>query len=342
MSGERKRKVAGRPGSRLGCAARTAAKAGAAVAVAGLAGLVGFAAFASRRAERAVPPLGRFVTVDGQRLQYVDEGQASASGAPTLVLIHGLGGSVRNWTYGVVPALRETHRVVAIERPGSGHSTRPRGTPANVRAQAATLRRAIEALGIERPLLVGHSLGGAIALAMALDSPGAFAGLALLSPLTHPVDEAPSAFRALAVPSPLLRTLIAWTLAVPLTIRNRELTMKLLFGPERMPPDFPVAGGGFLGVRPKAFESASTDLVASATDLAGLAARYGELTLPVGVLYGTRDRILAHAVHGSPMATAVAGLDYEEIEGAGHMIPITQVERSVAFIRRMAARAAAG
>jgi pimeloyl-ACP methyl ester carboxylesterase len=108
-----------------------------------------------------------------------------------VVLIHGLGGQMRNFTHSLVGRLCGDFRVVAFDRPGSGYSTRSADAPAGVRAQAATLAKAIRALKLERPVIVGHSLGGAFALAIALDYPDCVGAVALISPATHPAPPAP-------------------------------------------------------------------------------------------------------------------------------------------------------
>src|SRR5690606_11676526 len=147
---------------------------------AALAGLLGDFAFVTarvaRQAERLVPPPGRFVTIDGHRIHYFDRRQ----GRP-IVFIHGLGGTQFHFLP-LFAALERDFRLVALDRPGSGYSTRVGLTPASPKQHAAFIARFIDELGLERPLLVGHSLGGAIALAVALDHPDKISGLALIAP----------------------------------------------------------------------------------------------------------------------------------------------------------------
>jgi pimeloyl-ACP methyl ester carboxylesterase len=81
--------------------------------------------------------------------------------------------------------------------------------------------------------------------------------------------------------------------------------------------------------------------VGTAAELGVMPSRYKDLTVPVGILYGTGDRILDPAVQGKGLAAKVTGADLELIEGDGHMIPITSADRAAAFIERMAQRAAA-
>jgi len=311
---------------------------GAALLLLGLtaAGLALFSARTARQVEQAVPPLGRFIEVDGVRIHYLDEGSG-----PPLLLIHGLAGQMRHFTYSLLDRLKGDYRVVILDRPGSGYSTRPPQASAAISAQARAIASFAKALGLERPLVVGHSLGGAIALSLALDHPEQVGGLALIAPATHPQEHVSPVFRALVIRSALLRWLVAWTFATPLSIRNGALALKIAFGPEPVPADFATRGGGLLTLRPRSFIGASRDLVAVVDDFDAMPARYQGLTVPVGILFGASDRILDPAAHGEALANKLPGADFELIEGGGHMIPMTAAERSAKFIARMAQRAAA-
>ena len=279
-----------------------------------------------------MPPQGRFIDIDGNRIHYLEVGAG-----PAILMVHGLGGQMRNFTYGLVDRLKHRCRVVVMERPGAGYSTRARGASARLTVQADVVAHLVQALRLERPLLVGHSLGGALALAVALRAPDLVGGLALLSPLTQPQDAVPSPFRTLWIGSPLVRRAVAWTLATPLAMRRSAVVLAELFGPEAVPADFVTRGGGMLGLRPKAFYSTSTDLMAISEDLPSLHARYATLDLPVGILFGSEDRILSADRHGSAMLGQVPRLFYEQLEGAGHMAPITRPDEVAEFIARVQA-----
>ena len=310
---------------------------GIAVALVGviLAGLVMFTAWTARRVEKALPPRGRFIDVDGARIHYLDKGSG-----PTLLLVHGLAGQMHNFTHSLLGKLMRDFRVVILDRPGSGYSTRPTEDWATISAQARVISRFCEVLGLERPLIVGHSLGGAIALALALNHPERVAGLALLAPVTHQPEQVPPPFDGMEIASPLLRRLIAWTLATPLSMVNRDRALTTLFGPQPVVEDFATRGGALLNLRPKSFIGASGDVMAARSELAEMPARYQDLTIPVGILYGTDDRILDPALHGKGLAAKVTGADLVFIVGGGHMILITSADQAAAFIARMAQRVA--
>jgi pimeloyl-ACP methyl ester carboxylesterase len=115
-----------------------------------------------------------YVTIDsGVRLHYLDWG---GDGQP-IILLHGLASSCRIWDF-TAPILAEQFRVVALDQRGHGLSDRPGSyTFVEVTADLAGL---IEALGLERPVIVGHSWGAGVALRFAADRPEITAGIALI------------------------------------------------------------------------------------------------------------------------------------------------------------------
>lgn len=114
--------------------------------------LWGLSAWMTRRIEARVPINGRFVEVDGERFHYVEEGKG-----PPLVMIHGLMGSSRNLTYALSGQLREHFRVITVDRPGSGYSSRHSGTAADLPGQARQIAAFINTLDLGKPLVLGHS-----------------------------------------------------------------------------------------------------------------------------------------------------------------------------------------
>jgi len=296
--------------------------------------LWGFSAWMTRRIEAAVPINGRFVEVDGERFHYVEEGKG-----PPLVMIHGLMGSSRNLTYALSGQLREHFRVITLDRPGSGYSTRRKGTAADLPAQARQIAAFINVLGLDKPLVLGHSLGGAISLALALDHPAAVSGLVLLAPLTHPQPTLPLVFWSLAVRPAWLRRWVAHTLTVPMGLLTRRSVVKGVFAPDTAPEDFATEGGGLLGMRPDNFYAASSEIALVNDFLPDMVKRYPQLTLPIGLIYGARDKVLDFRQHGQALADKVPGLKLQLVEGRGHMLPITATARVVEAVLNVAKRA---
>ncbi|MDB5705518.1 MAG: Beta-ketoadipate enol-lactone hydrolase [Sphingomonas bacterium] len=297
----------------------------AAAAAALIAGLAAFSHLAARRIERQVPVDGQFATIDGIRLHYTDRGHG-----PAIVMIHGLGGQMRNFGYALTDLLVADHRVILVDRPGSGYSAA--APSAAIPDQARLVTGLIDALDLEKPLVVGHSLGGAVALALALDHPAKVGGLALISPLTQVQEQVPAAFRGIAIGSPALRRAIAWTIATPLGMLSGRRGAIAVFAPEAAPDDFGTKGGGALVLRPGSFHAASTDLAAARASMPALVARYADLAVPVAILFGREDAILDPELHGAKIAGDVPRIELTLIPG-GHMIPVTAAETVADWIR---------
>jgi pimeloyl-ACP methyl ester carboxylesterase len=284
------------------------------------------------RAERLVPPAGRFIEVGGNRIHYVEAGE----GRP-IVFVHGLGGQLHHFRHPIFPLL-PGYRLIALDRPGSGYSVRARGATARLPEQARVVADFIKALGLERPLVVGHSLGGAVTLTLALNHPELVAGIVALAPLTHMEDEVRIEFRGLYIKSPLKRWLVAHTTAVPASLKYAPHALDFVFGPQKWPDDYIIEGGGMLGLRPGHFYATSSDIVAIEKDLGEIEKRYGEIAMPAALMFGAADRVLDHRRHGLALRDKIAGLDFELAEGQGHMLQFMAGERVAALIRRTAAR----
>lgn len=289
------------------------------------------------KAERLVPARGKFVEIDGNRIHYVEEGE----GRP-IVFVHGLGAQLHQFSHTLFERFGPGYRLIALDRPGSGYSVRASGASGRLPEQAEIIRRFIETLGLERPLVVGHSLGGAVALTLAVEHPDAISGIALLAPLTHLEAGVREEAGLLYIRSRLWRWIMAYTVAIPTSLRYARPTMEFIFAPQPVPADYMIHGGGWLGLRPTHFHATSTDFVAVEDDLGRIEQRYGEIAMPAGIFFGTTDRVIDMRIHGEPMKDRIGRLDFESVDGLGHMPQFAEPDRVIAFIKRIAERAFAG
>ncbi|MEA1942021.1 MAG: alpha/beta fold hydrolase [Pseudomonadota bacterium] len=289
-----------------------------------------FSATVAKKAAAAIPPRGHFTEVPGGRIHWVEQGEG-----PPLVLIHGLAGNLHNFGY-VMDRLAADYRVIAVDRPGCGWSERDGDGQARIPEQARMIADMLEKEGIEPAVLVGHSLGGAVSLTMALNHPERVRALALISALVRAPSQPAEAFAGIDIANPSVRRFVANTLAVPMSIRNGDKTLAFVFGPDAPPADFRTRGGGLLGLRPDAFYAAATDLQAVARDMDAITARIGEIALPVGLFYGTDDRILSAADQIAVLRQALPQADIETMEDRGHMPLVIEPDRIDAFVRRIA------
>jgi pimeloyl-ACP methyl ester carboxylesterase len=303
---------------------RTGALAGAAL----LGGAALFNHLRARRAEEANPPLGEFLTVDGVRLHYVEKGE----GAPIL-LLHGNGSMVEDWIVsGLFDRLAETNRVIAFDRPGFGHSERPRTRIWTPAAQAALLAEALRALRAEQPLVVGHSFGTQVAIAMALDEPDSVSGLVLLGGYFYPSVRADV---PLASPPaiPVVGDVMRYTISPLLGAATLPLVQAKIFEPAEVPArwteEFPLA----MTLRPSQIRSEAAEAALMIPGAAALSARIGELTLPVTIVSGDGDRIVDMEGQSQRLSEALPQSRFVEVPGAGHMVHQTAPDTVFEAIR---------
>ncbi len=289
----------------------------------------------ARSATRRVPQPGTLQPVVGGVMHYIDTGPRDAT---TLVLIHGLGAQLQHFTYGLVDKLKDEYRVIAVDRPGCGYSSLDDGDGASLADQARMIDEMLAKLGVERAVMVGHSMGGAVALRLALDFPERTSALALFGALTLTLEQTPDVLKGLEIKSSRMRRFLGATIAAPLGKLSTNKLLTEAFRPEPILADFQERAGLALALRPSAFIAACSDLFAVQSEMAAQVARYkDELKAPGGVIFGAEDAILPSEHHGQGMTEY--GLSCEILPDRGHMTVVTMQEESVDFICRMAAKA---
>ncbi len=212
---------------------------------------------------------------------------------PPLVLIHGAGGNHMLWP---APFHRLARRAVyALDLPGHGRSSGPGRQ--QIEEYAADLVAFLDALAIERAVLVGHSMGGAIAQTVALSAPGRVAALALVATGAR-LRVAPALIEGLSqAPQQTVETIMQWAWgpgAPPEMIEQGRQTM-LKAGAD-------VLLGDFL-----------------ACDRFDLREQIGQISAPTLVLTGSEDRMTPPRL-GQSLAESIPAARFQLVEGAGHML----------------------
>ena len=283
-----------------------------AATAAGLAGCV--PAFPPERIAREYPPIGRFVeTPDGLRVHYTDSG----AGQP-VVLIHGASGNLRDMEFTLAPLVARRRRAISIDRPGFGYTDRPAERGSDPAVQARILRNAVQAMGVERPIILGHSWAGALVLAWALQFPDELAGVVVLSGATMPWGGGLAFYYTLGA-SPVFGGLVADTVAALASQDRINSIVRRVFRPQQPPPGYAAYVGGPLAIRPETIRANSKDLEGLNTALKRQSKDYGRITLPVEVLHGTEDKIVGPGVHAVPLVAKLPDAGLTLIEGIGHM-----------------------
>ena len=265
-------------------------------------------------------------TLHGHELCYLDSGEG-----PAVLFIHGLLGSHRNWAH-LVDAIDDGHRVLAPDLFGHGASEKPMGDY-SLGAHAATLRDLLDRLAIERVTLIGHSLGGGIAMQFCYLFPERVERLVLVS----------SGGLGRAV-SPLLRsaTLPGAELALPLLasswVRARVESIGHLLARVgwRAGPDLSEAWHGFTSLHDADSRRAFLATTRSVIDPGGqTVTAYDHLPLaidiPTLIVWGTQDRMIP-AWHAIAASQAIPGSRIELFEGAGHYPHLDHPARFAALL----------
>jgi pimeloyl-ACP methyl ester carboxylesterase len=288
------------------------ALAGAALALGGLALGVGIMA---RRAARRYPPQGTFITVDGVRLHYVERGSGR-----TLVLLHGMGSMLQDFSTSILDELARHYRVIAFDRPGYGHSGRPGRMVWTPSRQARLIHMALTRLGVEKPIVLGHSWGGLIALAYALAYPQQTAAIVLLGSYVFPVPR-PDVALAGVFRLPVLGRLLSETLA-PLIMRLTEEGMlrEVAFAPNPIPPRFSAEFPLALTWRPAQIRAMAEEALMLQPAAATLARRYGEIIVPTVIVAGESDRVVDQRRHALPLHRAIRHSSIRMVPRTGHMV----------------------
>ncbi|MEJ6394477.1 alpha/beta hydrolase [Gymnodinialimonas sp. 2305UL16-5] len=283
-------------------------------------------------AEAAHPPAGQFIEVNGTRVHYVDEGDG-----PPVVLIHGASGNVNDWTFDMVGRLSGSYRVLAFDRPGLGY-TDMIGRNASAADQARLLADAAIALGAQRPIVVGHSYGGAVALAWALERRDNIAGLVNLAGASNPWEGGQGTYYALlgnSVSGPAVAALLsAWVPDATLIS-----SIESVFTPQPAPEGFAEHYGPGLILRRFSLLENARQRTGLLPQIEAMVPRYGEIDMPVEILHGDADLTVPLQVHSEPLSTQIPGANLVVMEGVGHMPHHADPQAVVDAIDRVAIRA---
>lgn len=308
-------------------------EAGAAALAAGVAALSYNSHRYARAAARRWPADGRFIDAEGARLHVREEG---ANGAPRLLLIHGASANLRELWGPLAPHFTDTHRVIAYDRPGMGHSTRPKRAAETLAVQARCAARVLEETGDGPALVVGHSLGAAVSLRLALDFPQLVRGLVLIAPASHPYP-GDNAWWAKLSSAPIAGDIFCGLFIPLLGPPMSAASVGANFWPQATPPNYYLEAGVGLIFRPRAFRASACDVVATRREFAGQAPRYPELFHPTVIVTAEKDKIVSPKRHARTLAADLPAAELVIAPDTGHMPHRVRTDLVLGAIRRVEA-----
>ncbi|UXX83692.1 alpha/beta fold hydrolase [Roseovarius pelagicus] len=310
-------------------------------AVALAAGCGGLAGKRERDARTEFPPIGQFVEVGDTTVHAWVRGSG-----PDLVLIHGAGGNLRDFTFRLADQLTNRYRVIAFDRPGHGWTDRLPGfggagstrgeSPAE---QAALLQKAAKQLGVQRPIVLGHSFGGAVALAWGLSQPRDTAALVIVGGVSQPwpgeID------RYYKVTSSAIGGATVVPLITALAPDSRiEDALAGIFAPQSPPDGYAEYVGPGLTLRRASLRANGQQVSSLKAHVTEMSKRYADtLTMPVEIVHGTADTTVPLQIHAEPLARQLRRGTLTQLEGVGHMPQHAAPTAVIAAVDRAARRA---
>ena len=296
--------------------------------------------------QHAYPAQGRMIEVAGAALNVLDIGPRDST-APPIVMIHGASSNLETMRHPLGDLLAKNHRVILIDRPGHGWSTRAHLADSTPAIQGRMIEQALEQLGVGKAIFVVHSWAGALGARMALDYPERVAGLVMLAPVAYPWRGGVGWYNKV-VTTPLIGPLLAYTITLPLGYFLTEPGARNVFLPQTMPDGFVEQTATPLLLRPHEFLANAWDLVTLKAAVAEQAPRYRDIKAPVVVIAGDADKTVWPDIHSRPFVAAVPNAKLIMLPGGGHMVPyaapdliVHEVDAMIGKIAQNTAAAAA-
>jgi pimeloyl-ACP methyl ester carboxylesterase len=293
--------------------------------------------------QRAHPATGVMFGVAGASLHVVELGPRDAAG-PAIVMLHGASSNLEAMRQPLGERLAKNHRVILIDRPGHGWSTRARLDDSTPEVQGGMIDEALARLGIGKAILVVHSWAGALGARMALDYPDRVAGLVMLAPVAYPWPGGVGRYNKILA-LPVIGQLLAYTITLPLGAVLVEPGARSVFFPQTMPEGYVRDTATMLLLRPREFLANAHDLVTLKAAVAEQASRYADIKAPVTIISGDgSDKTVSTHIHSQPLAATAPNAKLIVLPGVGHMVQnaapdlvISEIEAMIGAITPSAA-----
>ena len=266
------------------------------------------------KAEAIMPAAVTTVTVSGVPIRLSRMGR----GRP-VCLVHGASGNLNDMTFRLGPALAGRYEVIAVDRPGHGLSGVPPGGGVSIHDQAALIRGALAGIGIERPILVGHSYGGSVALAWAVDAPETISALVLLASPSQVWEGGLGASNDLLA-NPLTGPALAQLAPHVITRGFAERALDTVFAPQSPPDGYLAHLDLGLVLQPASLRENARQLVALKDELRPMIPAYPRLSMPMEIVHGEADETVGLEIHSVPLAAQVPHARFTRLPGIGHML----------------------
>jgi pimeloyl-ACP methyl ester carboxylesterase len=268
--------------------------------------------------ERRNPSVGSFIDIDGAIIHYVHIPAPDNPELPPIVFVHGASANLNDQMAPLRPLLEGRAELLFLDRPGHGWSGRGRGNNETQAGQAGTVATLMDRLGIGQAIIVGHSFGGSVAAAFALDHPEKTRGLVFLSAATHPWPGGATSWYYRLASVPVIGWLFSKTIANPAGSSRMTAATACVFAPNPVPDGYSASASIPLVLRPAAFRSNAIDVEGLYRFAAANAARYKDIKAPTVVISGDADTVVYEEIHSLGLAHDIPGAELVWVKNLGH------------------------
>ena len=270
----------------------------------------------SHQIENEYPPLGYFETIDNIKLHYTDEGSGQ-----TVVLLHSQPANERQF-YLLKNQLKKNYRVISIDRPGMGYSENLKDKSSNrLMAQAELTSKLIQKITDDKPVVIGHSYGGALALEYALYDEKNIKGLITVNTASHPWKSDNIWLPFKIITSPFIGKIFSNTYAMIYGKLGISRTADENFPNNNPPINYIKNVGGELTLRPNTLQSYAYDAVNLKSALNIQYSKYSSLKIPITIIAGIGDRVTPNETHSFRLHEDVKHSLLIKVDGVEHSIP---------------------
>jgi pimeloyl-ACP methyl ester carboxylesterase len=278
---------------------------------------------------KKIPPPYHFVESQGIKLHYFEKGTG-----PPVVFIHGSNGSLQDFKLSIMDRLSQDFRTVAFDRPGRGHSE----THVDEGGRTSHGDLVIEGwkkIGIQRPILVGHSSAGAVLMDVAVNRPDEVTAIVLISGVVHSsgLEKVPVKGLYRTISRKYIGSLLMWTLLIPLGGLIGNWLVKFTFAPDPVPEVYRKLGIA-LALRPKSLRAEANDLARMGPTLKAVEADYPKTKVPLVIVYGESDQNVPPEEQSIRLNKEVTSSVIISLPNTGHMPMFTKTEEVTEAIRR--------
>lgn len=275
----------------------------------------GYTQYSVTQIENNHPPEGQFKQINNLKIHYDIIGKG-----PTVVLLHSQPSNQKQF-YKLKNILKDNYQVISIDRPGMGYSDPIKEiSPKRLQIQAQLIRELLKDLKVKKPIIVGHSYGGALALSYAIQFEGSVKGLVLVNTASHPWKKGRPWLPFRIISNPIYGKLFSNTFAMIYGKINLDTSANNNFPNNKAPINYIKNTSSELTLRPKTLQSYTYDALNLREALELQKNFYNKLSIPVTIMSGNEDTVTPNSLHSYQLNIEIKQSKLVKVANVAHSI----------------------